>query len=71
MNQLSLQLEGFKLDLIWGALLPTKYADILVLTKPLSQCSWGISPGGASLLFIFRLSSDSKQKIFFIPNHSE
>lgn len=70
-KKLPLWLEGFKMVLIWGALLPTKYADILVLTNPLPQCSWGTSPGGGSLLFVFCLSSDSKQKIFFIPNHAE
>lgn len=70
-KKLPLWLEGFKMVLIWGALLPTKYADILVLTNPLPQCSWGTSPGGGSLLFVFYLSSDSKQNMFFIPNHAE
>lgn len=32
-QKVSPQLDGFKLDLILGVLLPTRYADTLVLTK--------------------------------------
>jgi len=60
--------------MIWGALLLTEYADILVLTKPLSQCIWGTKPRrrGVSCLFSACHQIQSRRLFFFyIANHSE
>lgn len=72
-KKLWLCLEGFKLSLIWGVLLPSQFADTLVLQNFCLSAPGALSQkGGVSHLFSVCHQIQSRRYWdFLIQNHSE